>query len=158
MKAGLCALIVLAGAALDLAAKAWARANLEPYGPPIDFLPFISLRLTFNEGVSFGLLSFGQNDGKIALLALTGLLTLAFAVWAYRMPYSRERAALSVVVAGAVANVIDRAMNGAVTDYLDLHFWGWNPFVFNLADVWITIGVILLLVSSIFDIKNEVGR
>lgn len=158
MKAGLCALIVLAGAALDLTAKACARANLEPYGPPIDFLPFISLRLTFNEGVSFGLLSFGQNDGKIALLALTGLLTLAFAVWAYRMPYSRERAALSVVVAGAVANVIDRAMNGAVTDYLDLHFWGWNPFVFNLADVWITIGVILLLISSIFDNKNEIGR
>ena len=53
MKAALVALVIVTGAALDLATKAWARASLEPYGPASDFLPFVSLRLTFNEGVSF---------------------------------------------------------------------------------------------------------
>lgn len=142
------ALVVVTGAALDLAAKAWARAALEPYGPPLDFLPFLSLRLTFNHGISFSLLSAGGETGRAVLIAVTGLMTLALAVWAFRSQ-GWQRAALSLVVAGAAANLIDRAVRGAVTDFLDLHFGGWHPFVFNLADVWISIGVGLLLAAPI---------
>lgn len=141
-------LVVATGVALDLATKAWARAALEPYGPGLDFLPFISLRLTFNEGVSFSLLAFEGDLGQAALLVATGLLTLVMAVWAYRS-HGWQRAALSCVVAGALANLIDRGLRGSVTDFLALHFEDWNPFVFNLADVWISIGVGLLLLSSL---------
>lgn len=150
MKTGLCIIVVLAGAALDLAAKAWARASLEPYGHAADFLPFISLRLTFNEGVSFSLLSFDHGGGRLALLAFTGLLTLGLAIWAYRMPHGGERLALSAIIAGALANFLDRAVNGVVTDYLDLHFGDWHPFIFNLADVWISVGALLLVALQIF--------
>ncbi|MBW3099262.1 signal peptidase II [Pseudohoeflea coraliihabitans] len=150
MKGGLCVVVVLAGAALDLVAKAWARASLEPYGSALDFLPFISLRLTFNEGVSFSLLSFDHDGGRLALLAFTGLLTLSLSIWAYRMPHGGERLALSVIIAGALANFLDRGVNGAVTDYLDLHFGDWHPFVFNLADVWISIGAMMLVALQVF--------
>ena len=150
MKTGLCIIVVLAGAALDLVAKAWARASLEPYGPAVDFLPFISLRLTFNEGVSFSLLSFDHDGGRLALLAFTGLLTLGLAIWAYKMPHRGERMALSAIIAGALANFLDRALNGAVTDYLDLHFGDWHPFVFNLADVWISVGAFILAALQFF--------
>lgn len=154
MKTRWCILVVLAGATLDLAVKAWARTSLEPYGPAADFLPFISLRLTFNDGISFSLLSFDHDGGRLALLAFTGLLTLGLAIWVYKMPHGGERLALSVIIAGALANFLDRAVNGAVTDYLDLHLGDWNPFIFNLADVWISIGVIFLLALLAFS-KEE---
>ena len=146
MRAGTAALLIASGAALDLATKAWARATLEPYAAPLDFLPFVSLRLSFNEGVSFSLLSFEGEAGRLALLAATGLLTALVVVWAFRSQ-GWERLAALVVAAGALANLIDRAARGAVTDFLGLHFGSWTPFVFNLADVWITLGVTLLLLA-----------
>lgn len=146
MRAGAAALVIATGAALDLAAKAWARAALEPYGSPIDFLPFVSLRLSFNEGVSFSLLAFEGEAARLLLIGLTAALTLALAVWAYRS-HGWQRAALALVLAGALGNLIDRTARGAVTDFLGLHFGNWYPFVFNLADVWITLGVALLLAA-----------
>lgn len=159
MKAAWPALIIGIGATFDLAAKLWARSVLEPYDASAEFLPFIALRLTFNHGVSFSLLSFDHDGGKLALLVFTGLLTLGLVVWVYKLPHGRERLALSLVIAGALANFLDRAMNGVVTDYLDLHFGGWHPFVFNLADVWISIGATLLLLCQVSNQKSEaIGR
>ena len=137
-------LIIAFGAALDLAAKLWARASLEPYGAATEFLPFVALRLTFNHGVSFSLLSFEGEIARLTLLLATAALTASFALWAFRSQ-GLERIAASSIVAGALANVIDRAVYGTVTDYLDLHFGAWHTFVFNLADVWITAGAILLV-------------
>ena len=137
-------LIIAFGAALDLAAKLWARASLEPYGAATEFLPFVALRLTFNHGVSFSLLSFEGEIARLTLLLATAALTASFALWAFRSQ-GLERIAASSIVAGALANVIDRAVYGTVTDYLDLHFGAWHPIVFNLADVWITAGAILLV-------------
>ena len=148
MKAALAALLIVTGAALDLATKAWARASLEPYGPASDFLPFVSLRLTFNEGVSFSMLTFEGDLGQALLLGATGLLTLIIAGWAYRS-HGWQRVALSLVAAGALGNLLDRAARGSVTDFLGLHFGDWHPFVFNLADVWISLGVFVLLASSL---------
>lgn len=147
MRAGPFALVVAIGAAIDLAVKAWARVTLEPYGAALDFLPFISLRLTFNEGISFSLFAMEGPAGKLALVTIAAVMTLCLTVWAFRTQEKTERAALSLIVAGALANVIDRACRGVVTDYLDLHFGSWHPFVFNLADVWISAGAVLLLVS-----------
>jgi signal peptidase II len=153
LRVGVAALLIATGAALDLATKAWARASLEPYGPALDFLPFVSLRLTFNEGISFSLFAFEGDMGQAALLVVTGLLTLGMAIWGYRSQ-GWQRAALSFVVAGALANLIDRGFRGSVTDFLALHFGEWHPFVFNLADVWISIGVALLLATQIMPVKN----
>lgn len=155
MRAAWPTLIIGLGATIDLAAKAWARAVLEPYGAATEFLPFIALRLTYNQGVSFSLLSFDHDGGRLALLVFTGVLTLGLLMWAFRMPRSHERLALSAIVAGALANFLDRTMHGVVTDYLDLHFGDWHPFVFNLADVWISAGAALLLFFQLFTTKVD---
>lgn len=149
-------LIIAFGAALDLAAKLWARASLEPYGPATEFLPFVALRLTFNQGVSFSLFSFEGEIARLTLLLATAALTASFALWAFRSQ-GLERIAASFIVAGALANVIDRAVYGVVTDYLDLHFGAWHPFVFNLADVWITAGAISLFFCQFSQKQSRVA-
>lgn len=156
MKTARPALIIAFGAALDLAAKLWARTSLEPYGAATDFLPFVALRLTFNQGVSFSLFSFEGETARLVLLLATVALTASFALWAFRSQ-GLERIAASFIVAGALANVIDRAVYGVVTDYLDLHFGAWHPFVFNLADVWITVGAISLFFCQFSQKQSRVA-
>lgn len=156
MKTARPALIIAFGAVLDLAAKLWARTSLEPYGAATDFLPFVALRLTFNQGVSFSLFSFEGETARLVLLLATAALTASFALWAFRSQ-GLERIAASFIVAGALANVIDRAVYGVVTDYLDLHFGAWHPFVFNLADVWITAGAISLFFCQFSQKQSRVA-
>ena len=103
MKTARPALIIAFGAALDLAAKLWARTSLEPYGAATDFLPFVALRLTFNQGVSFSLFSFEGETARLVLLLATAALTASFALWAFRSQ-GLERIAASFIVAGALAN------------------------------------------------------
>ena len=76
---------------------------------------------------------------------------------AYFRSQGLERIAASFIVAGALANVIDRAVYGVVTDYLDLHFGAWHPFVFNLADVWITAGAISLFFCQFSQKQSRVA-
>ena len=90
------------------------------------------------------------------LLLATAALTASFALWAFRSQ-GLERIAASFIVAGALANVIDRAVYGVVTDYLDLHFGAWHPFVFNLADVWITAGAISLFFCQFSQKQSRVA-
>jgi signal peptidase II len=145
--------LVVAGAAIDLGTKAWARASLEPYAPAVDFLPFVSLRLSFNEGVSFSMFRAESDFGTATLIGVTAALTLTMAVWAYRSQ-GWQRMGLSAIVAGALANLVDRIARGSVTDFLGLHFGDWYPFVFNLADVWISIGAGLLLAAPLLSAKQ----
>ncbi|MCH9702376.1 MAG: signal peptidase II [Actinomycetia bacterium] len=129
-------------AALDLGLKTWAGRTLND-GSSIDLGP-LNLRLAFNPGVAF---SFGDTLPPAALLGVTGVIVVGLAVFAVRVT---RTAALPVVLAlaamlgGAVANVIDRAGDGLVTDYLHT---GWFP-TFNLADVFVVTGAAALVVAS----------
>lgn len=148
MKVGLASIfLVLCGAALDIGSKTWARANLEAYGPPVEFLPLVPLRLTFNTGVSFSLFSPGSDVGRYILISVTGIIAAVIAIWLHR---SRgwQRGGLSFILAGALGNLLDRTARGMVTDFLSLRIGEWEPFVFNLADVWITVGAAILLAAS----------
>ena len=89
---------------------------------------------------------------RFLLIGLTALLTIALVVWAYRSQ-GWQRVALSVILAGALSNLIDRTTRGAVTDFLGLHAGDWYAFVFNLADVWISIGFVLLLLVRELDTR-----
>ena len=101
-------------------------------------------QLVWNRGVSFGLLNSHGDLGRWALVAFETAVALALAVWARRSERPILAVALGFVMGGAIGNVIDRARFGAVVDFIDvtaLHF----PWVFNLADSAINIGVALLL-------------
>lgn len=129
-------------AGVDLTAKAWAQSALTSGGIGDGV---VSLRLTYNPGVAFGL---GTVLPAGVVVALTAALTAAIAVLAWRTAAHGRTAqlvALAVLLGGALANVIDRAGDGVVTDYLHT---GWWP-TFNLADVAVVTGALLLALTSV---------
>ena len=134
------AVVVLA--ALDLGLKAWAERGLTD-GQAVD-LGIIQLRLAFNPGVAFSL---GDTLPAWVVLTVTGLITAGLGVFAWRTTRTATlalSAALAMMLAGALANFIDRVADGVVTDYLHT---GWFP-TFNGADVLITLGAIALVLAT----------
>ena len=109
--------------------------------------PF-SLTMVWNRGVSFGLLRAEQDFTRWALVVFSLVVAAFLAVWARKIEKPLLAIAVGLVMGGAVGNAIDRARFGAVADFLDfkaLYF----PWVFNIADSAITVGVILLLLDSL---------
>lgn len=131
---------VAAVAAVDLSAKAWAETSLDapiPLGP-------IDLRLAYNPGVAF---SMGAGAPTWLVVAVTAAVTAGVAVVTWRAagePARLRLTALALVLGGATANLVDRARDGVVTDYLHS---GWFP-TFNLADTTIVTGAGLLVLAA----------
>lgn len=141
-------LLVSAVVLIDQATKAAALAALAP-GEPVVVFPGFDLTLGFNEGSSFGLLSGAMSGRPLLMAGLTGALTLAFAVMAVRARHPLERAGFALVVGGALGNILDRLRQGAVTDFLDLYWRDWHWPTFNVADMAITLGAVLVLAASL---------
>ena len=140
--------LIAATTLADQLSKAAALSKLA-LGQPVAVMPGFSLTLGFNEGSSFGMLS-GVMAGKPLLMAaLTGALTLMFAVMAFRARQPFERAGFALVVGGALGNIIDRLRQGAVTDFLDFYWRDWHWPTFNVADIAITLGAVLILAASL---------
>ncbi|MTV27583.1 signal peptidase II [Nitriliruptoraceae bacterium ZYF776] len=122
---------------IDLAVKAaavrWVTAPIE--------LPGVTLRVTRNPGVAFGI---GADQPFVLVAAVTGLIVAILIVAAWRGQLGRAASA-GLIIGGGVANLADRLAGGAVVDLFDL---GWWP-VFNLADVALTAGIALLLLASV---------
>ena len=128
-------------ASIDLVAKAWAQRAIPPVG--IEAGP-VDLRLSYNSGIAFSL---GAEAPSELLVAVTALITAVVAVIAWGAVGESSRTglfALGLLLGGAVANLVDRTVDGVVTDYLHT---GWWP-TFNLADTAIVAGALLLAVTS----------
>jgi signal peptidase II len=113
----------------------------------VSVAPVFKLTMVWNYGVSFGLLRAGQDWVRWALVVFSVGVAIFLAVWARKIERPLLMAAVGLVMGGAVGNAIDRARFGAVADFLDfkaLYF----PWVFNVADSAITVGVVLLLLDS----------
>jgi signal peptidase II len=108
--------------------------------------PF-SLTMVWNRGVSFGLLKAEQDIARWSLVGFSVIVAGFLIAWALKIERKLLALAVGLVIGGAIGNAIDRARFGAVADFLDfkaLYF----PWVFNIADSAITVGVVLLLVDS----------
>ena len=139
--------LIVATVLADQLTKA-AALSLLSQGTAVPIVPGFNLTLGFNEGASFGMMG-GIMAGKPLLMAaLTGALTLAFAVMAFRAHRVLERAGFALVVGGAFGNIIDRVRQGAVTDFLDFYWRDWHWPTFNVADIAITLGAVLILAAS----------
>lgn len=138
--------------ALDQLAK-WAVTGplgLSTLGDARELTSFFALRFVANVGVSLGLLPADGHLTRWALVALTGAIAAAVAVWMWRETRRGDRLALGLVLGGALGNILDRVRLGYVVDFADLHVGEWRPFlVFNVADAAITIGVLNLLVRAL---------
>ena len=115
----------------------------------IDLLPMFDLRYAENYGVSFGMFSATSLEMRWGLIGVTALIATGVFIWMLRETLRGDILGLGLVLGGAIGNIYDRLMFGYVIDYADLHIGEWRPFqIFNLADVAITFGVLILLARS----------
>jgi signal peptidase II len=139
--------VILGVIGLDASTKEAALMYLE--GGSVPVLPVLNLTLGFNRGVSFGMFSGDGREGWLAIVLLTLAICSVVAWLWHRSRRLLERLGYAAILGGALGNLVDRAPDGAVTDFIDLHAGGWHFPTFNLADVGITAGVVLLLLSTI---------
>lgn len=153
----------LAGAALAIAltidfVTKWLIVNIVMVPPhTIEIAPFFNLMLGFNTGVSFGMFQELFVDRPLLLAALMATIAAGLLVWALRTTRRIETFALGLMAGGAAGNVVDRVRHGAVTDFLDLHVGDWHWPAFNMADVMITVGVVLLITGSLWPARSTVS-
>ena len=127
-----------------------AALSLLSQGTAVPVLPGFNLSLGFNTGASFGMMGGFMAGKPLLMAALTGALTFAFAVMAFRAQNALERAGFALVVGGALGNIIDRLRQGAVTDFLDFYWRDWHWPTFNVADIAISSGAVLILVAALY--------
>jgi signal peptidase II len=134
----------------DQAVKLWLlyRVDLLAHVPdPI--APFVNLTLTWNTGISYGLLPQTGAAGIWALFSFELLAALVLWIWLARASSRLTALALGFIIGGAVGNAVDRLHWPGVMDFIDLHAMHFHWYVFNLADVAIVAGVAALLYDSL---------
>ncbi|ABD27693.1 signal peptidase II, Aspartic peptidase, MEROPS family A08 [Novosphingobium aromaticivorans DSM 12444] len=115
----------------------------------IDLVPMFDLRYAENFGVSFGMFTATSPEMRWGLIGVTAVIAAGVLVWMLRETARGDILGLGLVLGGALGNIYDRLVYGYVIDYADLHIGEWRPFqIFNLADVAITFGVLILLARS----------
>ena len=141
-------LVVMTVAMLDLWSKSAMIAWLTPARRTVEVTPFFNLRLGYNPGISFGLFPAESDLLRMLLIGFALLVTLLVVWLGLRSRVWIERLGFALIAGGAVGNIVDRGSDGLVTDFLDFHAFGWHWPTFNLADVAITGGVLVLLAAS----------
>jgi signal peptidase II len=130
---------------LDQLTKWSALSNLQ-LGVPVPVLPFLNWLLLFNPGAAFSFLAQGSGWQRW-FLTILGLAASTYIVWLLRKSLVDKMLcwALSLILGGALGNVLDRIMYGAVVDFIDLHYANWHWPAFNIADSAICIGAALII-------------
>ncbi len=138
---------------LDQASKQVALDAFTPIDR-VALLPFLDLTLAWNRGVSFGM--FGSGAAPPIVFVLVAVAISAFLVWQMLKAETRLAAlGYALIVGGAVGNVVDRAIYGAVIDFILLYWRDWSWPVFNVADMAITFGVCLILADSLWPKRDS---
>lgn len=123
--------------------------NLIEIGRIDVFPPFLNFIMAWNRGINFGLGASGADWARWALVAVSLTISIAVVIWAARRREYWFSVGAGCVVGGALGNVIDRILYGAVADFLNMSCCGIiNPFVFNVADIAIFIGAAALILLS----------
>tara|TARA_B110000971_G_scaffold193682_1_gene206761 strand:- start:988 stop:1473 length:486 start_codon:yes stop_codon:yes gene_type:complete len=114
---------------------------------------YLNLYLIWNKGIAFGLLSLGEGViyNSITLIIGAIILTIFFMMWKND---NIQYYFLALIAGGALGNFYDRVVYAAVPDFIDIHFYGFHWFVFNVADIFITIGIFCLIIAELFFYKK----
>ncbi len=112
----------------------------------INVLPFLNIVHVQNRGAAFSILS---NMGNKYFVGISVIAIIAIAIYLYRLTKGLELVALSLILGGAVGNLLDRISFGKVTDFIDVFMGKWHWPAFNVADSALTIGIALFLVAHI---------
>lgn len=144
----LMALIALAVVAIDQLVKVIVRATINP-GDVVEILPGIALVHTTNTGIAFSL--FSGSTGVIAVLTLVAIAVIAIVLVAYAGQHRLVPVGGGLLLGGSIGNLIDRVSRDGVTDFISLG--PWPPF--NVADIAVTCGAILLVLALVFSAGDD---
>ena len=139
---------------LDRISKLWiisifnSENNLE-----IKVSSFINLNLIWNKGIAFGLFSYGEKF-EYNLLTCLIIMIIAIVFWMIIKTKGFEKYGFLMILGGALGNIFDRLYYSAVPDFIDIYYKNFHWFVFNVADIFITVGVLMLIINEI-TIKNH---
>ena len=117
------------------------------------FNKFMNLDLVWNTGIGFGLLSY---ESSLAYNLTTVFIGLVVLTLFYFMVVSDnlDKLIFSIIIGGALGNLYDRLLYNAVPDFIDLHYNTFHWFTFNVADIFITLGVLIMVLREFF-VKNK---
>ncbi|MGB2933023.1 MAG: signal peptidase II [Methyloceanibacter sp.] len=152
---GIAALALMA----DQANKAWMLYiyDIGAKGT-VTVTPFFDLVLVWNQGVSYGLLPQQSDLGRWGLILFAFTAAFALIVWLARASSALAAAAIGLIIGGAVGNAIDRILYGAVADFFSFHAFGYEWYIFNIADIAIVAGVVGLLYESLLGGHKKVSN
>jgi len=146
--------------ALDQYTKQLILKSFE-LGESVPVIPgFFSLTYLRNRGGAFGLFSDLPETWRVAFFVVFALATVAALAWMLRTTARNDvvqRVALTAVIGGAIGNLWDRILYGEVVDFLDVYVRDWHWPAFNVADSFISCGVVLLLVGSMLPARHDEG-
>ena len=128
--------------------------NLYENSTEVDFyiFPFLNIYLAWNTGIGFGLFSTDPNIFYHILTSLIGMINLVLIILLFNLNGIRKYF-ISMILGGSFGNFFDRIYYFAVPDFVDLHIGNFHWFIFNIADIFITFGIICLIFVEIFS-KN----
>ncbi len=133
---------------VDQWTKYLAVTHLVPF-QATELTTYFNLTLLFNTGAAFSLLDQAGGWQQWLFMIVTLFVSSVILVWLYRLPRGRSWSAfaLSLILGGAIGNLIDRIRLGYVIDFIDFHIHQYHWYVFNLADAFITVAAIILIID-----------
>ena len=124
----------------------------EQYG--ISITSFLNFNLIWNEGIAFGLFSFDDKFYYNFLTIFICFITIII-IWLMFRSEGFEKFSYLMIIGGSLGNIYDRIYYFAVPDFVDIHFNNYHWFIFNVADIFITLGILSLVSLEIFKTKNK---
>ena len=115
---------------------------------------YLNIVLIWNKGIAFGLLSFSESYLYNIISLIIAIIIIVLVIMSLKSQ-GFKRYSLLMVVGGALGNLHDRFFFNAVPDFIDFHIGNFHWFIFNVSDIFITLGVISMIVLELFDNKNE---
>ena len=124
-------------------------------GSEIFLSKYLNISLIWNEGIAFGLLSFYQENLYNLLTFLIILIIFFILVMTFKSS-GLKKIALIMILGGALGNVFDRILYKAVPDFIDFHVGNFHWFIFNIADIFITLGVFFMIIIELSFYKQKI--
>jgi len=115
---------------------------------------YLNIVLIWNKGIAFGLLSFNESDLYNILTLLISIIVVILVIMSLKS-HGFKRYSLLMIVGGALGNLQDRIFFNAVPDFIDFHVGNFHWFIFNVSDIFITLGVISMIILELADNKIE---
>ena len=147
-------IIVLSIFFLDRLLKIYIIKKTEETGSSIVFLSeYLNLQLVWNKGIAFGLLSIDESV-YYNLITLFIFIVIIILIYFANKCEGFEKISYILIISGALGNIFDRIYYNAVPDFIDLHINDFHWFIFNIADIFISVGILCLIFVEIFFKKD----